>query len=182
MDDVRVGTGQARQNLRELLRGLATGSGGTAVKGVAWIIGIGQSVPDTTLYQTNLQNWYGDAAFWADMSSYVSDWSQEVYPDWRRIAAPGTPVQLRKDYLNDYLQHQIVLARAAPATVEPARSYIQAASAPLASAAWSWDASYGYSAIPYDQMQSFVSTDANDTDAWYSTRPDAHVTASSDRQ
>src|SRR4051794_24062952 len=154
---VRVGTGAARQNARDLIRGLATGSGGAAVKGVVWIVGIGQTVPDTTLYQTNLQNWLGDTAFWTDMAAYVSDWSQEVYPDWRRVAVPGTAPQQRRDYLNDYLQHELVLARVAPPAVEPARSFIQSAYAPLASAAWSWDTGYGWSAIPYDQMQSFVS-------------------------
>ena len=112
---------------------------------------------DTTLYQTNLQNWFGDTAFWTDMAAYVSDWSQEVYPDWRKTAVPGSTAQQRRDYLNDYLQHQLVLARVAPPTIEPARTYIQSAYAPLASAAWSWDTGYGWSAIPYDQMQSFVS-------------------------
>ena len=154
---VRVGTGTARQNARDLIRGLATGSGGTPVKGVAWTTGISQPVADTTLYQTNLQNWFGDAAFWTDMAAYVSDWSQEVYPDWRKTAVPGSTAQQRRDYLNDYLQHQLVLARVAPPTIEPARTYIQSAYAPLASAAWSWDTGYGWSAIPYDQMQSFVS-------------------------
>lgn len=154
---VRVGTGNARQNIRDLVRGLATGSGGTPVKGVAWTVGIGQPVGDTTLYQTNLQNWLGDTAFWTDMAAYVSDWSQEVYADWRKTAVPGTTAQQRRDYLNDYLQAEHVLARVAPPTVEPARTYIQSAYAPLASAAWSWDTGYGWSAIPYDQMQSFVS-------------------------
>ena len=146
---VRVGTGNARQNARDLVRGLATGSGGTPVKGVAWIVGISQPVADTTLYQTNLQNWMGDAAFWTDMAAYVCDWSQEVYPDWRKTAVPGSTAQQRRDYLNDYLQHELVLARVAPPTIEPARSYIQSAYAPLASAAWSWDTGYGWSAIPY---------------------------------
>ena len=39
------------------------------------------------------------------MSAYVSDWSQEVYGDFRRYAVPGAPIQVRRDYLNDYLQH-----------------------------------------------------------------------------
>ena len=154
---VRVGTGAARQNARDLVRGLYTGDGGTPVKGVVFIVGVGQPVPDTTLYQTNLQNWMGDTAFWTDMSSYVSDWSQEVYPDWRKVAVPGTTPQERRDYLNDYLQHELVLARVAPPSIEPARTYIQQAYSPLANAAWSWDTGYGWTAIPYDQMQSFVS-------------------------
>jgi hypothetical protein len=154
---VRIGTGNDRQNARDFVRGLYTGDGGPAVKGTVWIVGVGQSVPDTTLYQTNLQNWLGDAAFWTDMSAYVADWSQEVYGDYRRVAVPGTSPQQRRDYLNDYLQHQIVLARAAPPAIEPGRTFIQTTSSPLANAAWSWESGYGWTAVPFDQMQAFVS-------------------------
>ena len=154
---VRVGTGSDRANARELVRGLFTGDGTAQAKGAVFIVGVGQSVPDTTLYQTNLQNWMGDAAFWTDMSSYISDWSQEVYPDWRKVAVPGTAPQQRRDPLNDYLEHELNLARVAPSAIEPARTFIQQTYSPLASAAWSWDTGYGWTAIPYDQMQSFVS-------------------------
>ena len=154
---VRVGTGSDRQNARDLVRGLYTGDGGPPTKGTVWIVGIGQAVPDTTLYQTNLQNWLGDTGFWTDMSAYVADWSQEVYGDYRKVAVPGTSPQQRRDYLNDYLQHQIVLARVAPPAIEPGRTFIQTTSSPLANAAWSWDTGYGWTAIPFDQMQSFVS-------------------------
>ncbi|HZO62053.1 MAG TPA: hypothetical protein VFB35_03650 [Gaiellaceae bacterium] len=156
---VRVGTGTARQNVRDLVRGLATGSGGDPVKGVVWIIGVAQSVLDTTLYQTNLQNWFGDTGFWADMSAYVADWSQEVYGDWRRVAVAGAGPQTRRDYLNDYLQHELLLARAAPPAIEPARTFVQSAYAPLASAAWAYESAYGWSSIPFDQMESFVSNE-----------------------
>jgi hypothetical protein len=154
---VRVGTGPDRQNARDFVRGLFTGDGGPEVKGVAFVVGIGQSVPDTTLYQTNLQNWLGDTGFWADMTAYVSDWSQEVYGDYRRVAVPGTSLQQRRDQLNDYLQHQIFLARVAPAAIEPGRTFIQTTSSPLANAAWSWASSYGWTAIPFDQMEAYVS-------------------------
>jgi hypothetical protein len=146
-----------RQNARDLVRGLYTGDGGPPVKGAVFIVGVGQAVPDTTPYQTNLQNWLGDAGFWTDMGAYVADWSQEVYGDYRKVAVPGTPPQQRRDYLNDFLQHQIVLARAAPPAIEPGRTFIQANSSPLADAAWSWGSGYGWTAIPFDQMQSFVS-------------------------
>jgi len=146
-----------RQNARDLVRGLYTGDGGPPTKGTVFIVGVGQSVADTTPYQTNLQNWLGDAGFWTDMGTYVSDWSQEVYGDYRKVAVPGTSVQQQRDYLNDYLEHQIVLARVAPPTAEPGRTFIQSASSPLANAAWSWATGYGWTAIPFDQMESFVS-------------------------
>ena len=113
---VRVGTGSDRANARELVRGLFTGDGTAQAKGAVFIVGVGQSVPDTTLYQTNLQNWMGDAAFWTDMSSYISDWSQEVYPDWRKVAVPGTAPQQRRDPLNDYLEQSgLIIDRLAAA-------------------------------------------------------------------
>jgi hypothetical protein len=155
---VRSTAGADRQAARDLVRGLFTGDGTLPqVKGVVWIVGLGQALTDTTLYQTNLQNWMGDSGFWTDMSAYVSDWSQEVYPDWRKTAVPGSTTQQRRDSLIDYLEHEIVLARVAPPAIQPASAFIQQTYSPLASAAWSWASGYGYSAIPYDQMQSFVS-------------------------
>ena len=109
------------------------------------------------VYQTNLQNWLGDAAFWTDMSAYVSDWSQEVYGDYRKVRRARAHRQLRRDYLNDYLQHALVLARVAPPTIEPAAAFLQTAFSPLANAAWQCDAGYGWTAVPFDQMESFVS-------------------------
>ncbi len=49
------------------------------------------------------------------MATYVSDWTQEVYGDVRSYAVPGVPTSDRRDYLNDYLQHKLVLAGARPA-------------------------------------------------------------------
>ena len=43
-----------------------------------------------SLYQTNLQNWLADAAFSTDMTTYVSDWTQEVYGDVRSYAVRGS--------------------------------------------------------------------------------------------
>jgi hypothetical protein len=154
---VRIGAGSDRQNARDLVRGLYTGDGGPDTKGTVFIVGVGQSVLDTTVYQTNLQNWFGDAGFWTDMTAYVADWAQEVYGDYRRTAVPGTSIQQRRDQLNDYLQHQVFLAQAAPPSIEPGRTFIQTTSSPLANAAWSWGSSYGWTAIPFDQMESFVS-------------------------
>src|SRR5262245_10269844 len=154
---VRTGTGGDRQNARDLVRGLFTGDGGPQVKGTVFVVGVGQSVLDTTLYQTNLQNWYGDTGFWTDMTAYVADWSQEVYGDYRRVGVAGAPPQLRRDQLNDYLQHQVYLARAAPPVIEPGRTFIQTNSSPMANAAWSWASNYGWTAVPFDQMESFVS-------------------------
>jgi hypothetical protein len=155
---VRRNTGQARTNLRELLRGLYEGDGTRPTRGAAFVVGLGQQTRDLSLYQTNLQNWLSDAAFWQDMSKYVSDWTQEVYGDIRSWAVPGTDPATRRDYLNDYLQHGVVLAGAGPSTIDAARSYLQTAYSPLANAAWERDTAYGWTAVPVAQMTSYVSS------------------------
>ncbi len=153
---VRRGTGNARANVRELLRGLYEGSG-QPTRGAVFVIGVGQRTTDVSLLQTNLQNWFADSAFWADMTTYVSDWSQEVYGDVRSYAVPGVPLEVRRDYLNDYLQHELVLARVGPPTIEPARSFLQATFSPLANAAWERETGYGWTMVPPEQMAAYVS-------------------------
>jgi hypothetical protein len=158
---VRSGSGTARDNARELVRGLYEGdtaAGARPAKGVVFIVGLGQPTTNVSVYQTNLQNWLADVAFWTDMSAYVSDWSQEVYGDIRRHAVPGVPITTRRDYLNDYLQNALVLSRAGPATIEPARGYLPGAFSPLANAAWQFESGYGWTNVPFDQMQSYVSS------------------------
>ncbi len=154
---VRRNTGQARANLREFLRGLYVGDGTRPTRGAVFVIGFGQQTSDLSLYQTNLQNWLSDSAFWADMTTYVSDWSQEVYGDVRNYAVPGTSTSTRRDYLNDYLQHKLVLAGVGPPTIDTARSYLQTAYSPLANAAWERDTAYGWTMIPAEQMAGYVS-------------------------
>jgi hypothetical protein len=154
---VRRGTGNARANIRELLRGLYDGDGAHPTRGAALTVGVGQQTVDVSLYQTNLQNWFADSAFWSDMSKYVSDWSQEVYGDIRYYAVPGAPLATRRDYLNDYLQHELLLAQAAPPAIEPAKSYMASAYSPLANAAWERESGYGWTLVPFDQMEAYVS-------------------------
>ena len=154
---VRRNTGNARANIRELLRGLYEG-GGRPTRGAVFVIGVGQRTSDTSLLQTNLQNWYSDSAFWADMSTYVGDWSQEVYGDVRSHAVPGVPESTRRDYANEYLQHPLVLAGVGPPSIETARSYVQASYSPLANAAWERETGYGWTMVPAEQMGAYVSS------------------------
>jgi hypothetical protein len=154
---VRRGRGNARANVREFLRGLYEGDGTRPTRGAVFVIGFGQRAGDVSLYQTNLQNWFADSAFWADMSTYVSDWSQEVYGDVRSYAVPGVPASIRRDYLNDYLQHKLVLAGLGPPTIEAARAYLTSAFSPLANAAWQRDNGYGWTMVSAEQMAAYVS-------------------------
>jgi hypothetical protein len=153
---VRRGDGNARANVREFLRGLYTGDGTTA-RGVAWITGMNQPTLELSVYQARLQDWYEDDAFWADMTRYVSDWSQELYGDVRNYAVPGTSPLTRRDSLNDYLQHELTLARVAPASAASASAFLAATYSPLANAAWKFDQAFGWTYVPYDLMTQYVS-------------------------
>ena len=154
---VRRGTGSARTILREFLRGLYEGDGTHPTRGAVFVIGVGQRSIDVSLYQTNLQNWFTDSAFWTDMATYVSDWSQEVYGDMRHYAVPGLPASARRDYLNEYLQHKLVLSGVGPPTIETARSYLSQAFSPLANAAWQRENGYGWTMVSAEQMAAYVS-------------------------
>src|SRR2546423_2371934 len=64
---VRAGTGTARDNARELVRGLYDGHAGqAAVKGIEVMVGTGQSVVSFAQYKANLESWLQDQNFWAD--------------------------------------------------------------------------------------------------------------------
>ncbi len=125
--------------------------------GTVFIAGIGQATADLSLYQARLQDWYEDTGFWSDLSRFASDWSQEVYGDVRHYAIPGAAHEARRDLLNEYLQHQTTLAGVAPATGDAARSFLAAAYSPLANAAWRYDAAFGWTDVPVELMQDYVS-------------------------
>ena len=157
---VRRGDGNARANVREFLRGLYEGNG-RATKGAALVIGFGQRTSNVGVYQSTLQSWLADSAFWADMATYVADWSQEVYGDLRAHAVPGEPVPVRRDYLNDYLQHKFLLAGAGPPEIEPARAYLREAYSALANGAWPRETAWGWTMVPAEQMAAYLSAQVN---------------------
>jgi hypothetical protein len=150
---VRAGTGAARQNALDFLRGLAS----DGVKGVVFVQGIGQSTADTTTYKLALQSWFGDSAFWAAASGYVRDWAQEDYGDLRTYAVAGTSTDARRDQEVQYLGHELALAGAGPATVATARSFLDSTYVPIGNAAWAWPSAYGWTAAPLANMNDFVS-------------------------
>ena len=154
---VRTNAGTTRTSVRDFVHGLYAGDGTPPTRGVVFVIGVGQSSTGLPLYQANLQNWMTDSAFWTDMSAYVSDWSQEVYGDVRRFAVPGSSPDTRRDYLIDYLEHIGVLAGVGTPTIDPARAYLAGAYSPLANASWQWASGFGFTSVPFDLMQSFVS-------------------------
>ena len=155
---VRQGTGNARANMRAFLNGLYDGDGVLpTARGTVFVAGIGQVTADLSLYQARLQDWYEDAAFWSDLSRFASDWSQEVYGDVRNYAVAGAARETRRDWLNEYLQHQTALAGAAPPSADVARSFLAAFSSPLANAAWRYDTAFGWTDVPVELMEDYAS-------------------------
>jgi IPT/TIG domain len=155
---VRQGSGTARADARNFVHGLFDGDGTLPTsRGTVFIVGLGQGTTFLSTYKTNLENWLQDSDFWTDMSAYVSDWSQEVYGDFRNYGVPGSTLPTRRDYLNDYLEHEIVLAGVGPDTIATARTYLQQAYSPLANGAWQWTSGFGWTSISADQMKNFVS-------------------------
>ena len=158
---VRRGDGNARANVRELLRGLYEGDGNRPTRGAVLVIGFGQRTGDLSVYQNTLQGWLADSAFWTDMATYVSDWSQEVYGDLRAHAVPGSATPVRREYLNDYLQHKLALASAGPPEIEPARAFLQQTYSALANGAWPRETAWGWTMVPSEQMAAYLSAQVN---------------------
>jgi hypothetical protein len=180
---VRTGAGAARQNLRDLVRGLYdAGGAGPPVKGAVFVVGVSQAATNLTTYKGTLQQWYADTAFWNDMASYVSDWSQELYGDIRNYAVPGAPLETRRAELSAWLQHPLALANAGFADIAAAKAFLQTAYSPLANAAWPYTSGsgFGWTDVPFDQMQDYVSAQAYALGsagthfgfAWSPNRPD----------
>ena len=155
---VRTGTGPSRQNIRDLVHGLYDGDGTEpAARGVVFVSGIGQPTASLATYKANLESWLQDPGFWGDMSAYVSDFLQESYGDVRDYGVAGADLPTRLGYLNEYLEHVQQLASISPSTAAAAASYLRGGYAPLANAAWAWSSGFGFTAVPYDQMEDYVS-------------------------
>jgi len=151
------GVGPARANMRQLAHGLYDGYGGSPTKGGVFDIGLGQGTRDLSTYKSQLEAWLQDAPFWSDMSRYVSDWSQELYGDPRDVDVAGVPLATQRDYLTDYLRHQLVHVRLGGDATAAARVFLESADSPLANAAWQWDFGFGWTMVSADQMKGYVS-------------------------
>jgi hypothetical protein len=168
-----------RKNVRDLVRGLATGPMGAPVsRGAVFTVGMGQGTMNFNVYKPLLKDWLLDAPFWVDMNSYVRWWAQEVYPDPAFSCVPNTTVGARAIRINDFIQHVGILAYAngAPAGVNTARSYLERHYTPLLGAAWR-SANYQTDAISLDQMMHFVSGQIYSARLWADSHgyPDGRV-------
>ena len=179
---VVAGTGQARENLRQLVAGLYAGDGTvTPAKGMVYVVGVSQSGTNLPALKASLESWLQDSAFWVDMSSYVSAFYQEVYGDVRNYAVSGLDPTTRVQYLNEYLQYLQQLAAVGPASTATAQAYLGTAFGPLANASWAFNSGYGYTNVDSAVMADYVSAetyamrstgDANIGFAWNSSNPD----------
>lgn len=155
---VRRGDGTRRTEVRDFLRGLYDAGGeGPPTRGVVFVVGIGQRVSTIGAYKARAQEWLQDGPFWAEMSQYVSDWSQEVYGDVRSYAAPGAPTADRREVLVEYLRHLDLLAAAGGAASGTANAFFASAASALGNAAWQWESAFGWTAVPDALMQHYVS-------------------------
>jgi hypothetical protein len=153
---VRRDLGTAREDAREFVQGLYEGEG-RPVQGAVFVIGVMHGTKDASLYKSTLKTWLADAPFWLDMQRAVRFWGQEVYGDARRWGVVGAPPTLRRDYLNDFLQHSAKLGSVAPAEYDAARAFLAGAHTPIANAGWQWPTGLGWTMLSGDQMRHFVS-------------------------
>jgi hypothetical protein len=156
---VRLGNGNARRNMLELIRGLHDGAPGmTPMRGIVFIIGLSQGVADTSVYRNTLRGWLQDTPFWTEIDRYVDFFAQEVYADVRHWGVEGSSRHERAEQLNDYLEHLAILADAGPETAAAARAFLTRTYVPLANAAWPWNFGFGWTVVEPEVMAHFVAT------------------------
>jgi hypothetical protein len=108
--NVLDGANGGRDNFREFVRGLYTGSAGPPLPGLVFAADEPQLSPAVADYAQRLASWYADAPFWEDMQRYVTTWAQETYADARAWAVAGSPLAEQTDSLNDYFLHGLRVA------------------------------------------------------------------------
>jgi hypothetical protein len=167
---VRRELGTAREDARLFVRGLYDGEGRPA-QGVVFVIGVMHGTNDASIYKSTLKNWLADTPFWLDMQRAVRFWGQEVYADARRWGVVGAPTAVRRDHLNDFLQHAAKLGSVAPAEYGAARAFLARAHTPIANAGWQWPAGLGWTMLSGDQMRRFVSAQTYSLRHFAATRP-----------
>jgi hypothetical protein len=167
---VRRNLGTARADARNFVRGLYEGDGPPA-QGAVFVIGVMHGTKDASVYKSTVKTWLADTAFWLDMDRAVRFWGQEVYGDARRWGVAGATPTLRRDYLNDFLQHAAKLGSAAPAEYAAAQAFLARAHTPIANAGWQWPTGLGWSMLSGNQMRHFVSSQTYALRNFAATKP-----------
>jgi hypothetical protein len=156
---VRRGDANWRQNAKDFVSCLYDGGDGSLPPsaGNVFIVGLGQNTTPTTVYKSVLKGWFADTAFWNEMARSVRWWGQEVYGSVLFTLVPDTSRNERSRSLSDYLYGPANLAESGPDEIGLARDYFRSAYYPLANAAWRWASSFGFTDVPVETMQQFVS-------------------------
>jgi hypothetical protein len=167
---VRRNKGTARSDAREFVRGLYEGDG-RLVQGAVFVIGVMHGTTNASLYKATMKEWLADTPFWLDMDRAVRFWGQEVYGDARRWGVPGSDSSIRRDYLNDFLQHAARLGSTAPPELAAAQMFLERVHTPIANAGWQWPAGLGWTMVSADQMRHFVSSQTHALRNFAAVRP-----------
>jgi hypothetical protein len=174
---VRLGKLGARLHARQAVAGLFNGFAGYSKrKGAVFIMGMGQSLTNMSVYKPSLERWLSDAPFWVDMNKSVRWWGQEVYPDPRRECVAGSTIATRSSHMNEFVEHVARLAVAGGTRTATARSYLGRAFTPLLNATWNNAAIY-HTDITVPQMEKYVSLQVYAVRAWSRTHeyPDNRI-------
>lgn len=149
---------KVRAHVRELVRGLYEGPPGAApMGGLVFIVGMGSTTTNFSVYKPAMEDWLTDAAFWKTMNQYVRWWGQEVYSNPLSSCVDGAPVGQRAAHLNDFTMHPVNLAAAGPAAAGAARSFFDESYTPVLSGAFRAD-TYQTQTISLANMKAFAST------------------------
>ena len=147
----------ARTNVRELLRGLYEATG-RAHPRLRPRDRFGQRTSDLSVYRTRCRA-ARRLGVLDEIATYVATVAGGVRrPRLRRDRLADTD---RREYLNDYLQHKLVLATAGPSEVEPARAFLRETYSPLANGAWPRDTAWGWTMVPAEQMAAYLAAQVN---------------------
>lgn len=156
-----------RADVVELLRGLYEGSAEDPdVTGVVFVVGMGHTTENFSVYTPALEDWLEDADFWAQANLHVSHWAQEVYADPDATCVVGATAAEVSTSLNHFVEHVAWHAEVGPDTANTAQSYLGRAYTPLMNAVWQADAGYGDTDVPLETMEHFVSHEVYAARAW----------------
>lgn len=170
---VRRGDGNARQNAENFVRCLYDGGDGSLppAAGNVFIVGLSQGTLNTTVYKGILRDWFGATAFWDEMARSVRWWGQEAYGSPQFTMVPESSRNERSRSLADYVYQVANLADSGPDEIAPARDYLRSAHYPLASAAWRYATGFGFTEVPLETMQQFVSLEEYSVRQTLASRP-----------
>jgi hypothetical protein len=156
--------GRARADFGEFVRGLYTGDDGVVSRGLVFAADPLQVTPDVSQYKQELESWYSDAPFWADMAAHVRFWAQETYADASTWGVAGSTLPERSAYLNDYFLHGARLAQRSDGPTAAARAFLATAYTPVANASFraprpnlTTGIGFGYTDIGLPGMLAFLS-------------------------